>query len=103
MVLNGAGGWENRKTLATDAKMREEGEEKERKRKGGRRWEKNPSPVHGIRHMRKITKPPPHEKNHQTTATEPKRTSIEAKQLPRKPAEVPAPDIGYEQEAHHHL
>jgi hypothetical protein len=60
MVLNGAGGWENRKTLGTDAKMREEGEEKERKRKGERRWEKNPSPVHGIRHMRK---------NHQTTAT----------------------------------
>jgi hypothetical protein len=58
MVLNGAGGWENRNTLATDAKMREEGEEKE-KRKGERRWEKNPSPVHGIRHMRKTTKPPP--------------------------------------------
>jgi hypothetical protein len=29
MVLSGAGGWENRKTLATDAKMRKEEGEKE--------------------------------------------------------------------------
>jgi hypothetical protein len=77
MVLNGAGGWENRKTLATDAKMREEGEEKGRKRKGKRRKGRGKeggggkkthrrytafatcekSPNH--RHMRRTTKPPP--------------------------------------------
>jgi hypothetical protein len=78
MVLSGAGGWENRKTLATDAKMRKEEEEKEG-RKGERRWDKNPSPVHGIRHMRK--KPPNH--RHRTQAN-----LLRGQTLPRKPAEV---------------
>jgi hypothetical protein len=61
---------ENRKTLAKDAKMREEGEEKERKRKGERRWEKNPSPVHGIRHLRK---PPNHRHRAQANQTTPEK------------------------------
>jgi FtsZ-interacting cell division protein ZipA len=57
MVLNGAGGWENRKTLATNAKMmREERRREGKRRKGERRWVKNPSLVDGT--TRKTTSPP---------------------------------------------
>jgi hypothetical protein len=79
MVQNGAGGWENR-NACNDAKMRK----KEKERKGERRWEKTHRRNTA---QRKNTKPPPQNPS----------------QLkPQNPSEPPsAPDIGYEQEAHH--
>jgi hypothetical protein len=67
MVLNGAGGWENRKTLATNAKMRrregKEGREAVGKKPiAGRRHRKPTSPpkkTPNHRHIRQDTKPQP--------------------------------------------
>jgi hypothetical protein len=81
-------GGRTEKTLATNAKTRKELEEKERK--GERRWEKKP--IAGM-----YTALPSNHR-HRTQAN-----LLRGQTLPRKPAEVPAPDIGYEQEAHHQV
>jgi hypothetical protein len=62
MVLNGAGGWENRKTLATTAKMREKRrtEEEEGREAVGKK------PIAGKRHNKKQLR---HLRKHQTIAT----------------------------------
>jgi hypothetical protein len=90
---------------ARNGRKDEEGRGREG-RKGERRWDKKP--IAGTRHSPHEKKPPNHrhrtathqanghEGSHRTQAS-----LLRGQTLPRKPAEVPAPDIGYEQEAHH--
>jgi hypothetical protein len=87
MVLNGAGGWENRKNACNE---REDEEGSGREGKEGR------EAVGEKPHRRYTALPSNH--RHRTQAN-----LLRGQTLPRKPAEVPAPDIGYEQEAHHQV
>jgi ankyrin repeat protein len=74
MVLNGAGGWENRKTLATNAKMRRR-EGKEGREAVGKK------PIAGRRHRKQLR----HQRKHQTIATSDKTPNHSHRPTNRSP------------------